>query len=373
MVQEMAPAASLRAAVEKARKTVHSTSLIEASVLGPLEALQQAQRQFLLDSFATNKLNKDYKHWEAQERDSFVNNDVLAYNKRVAQMARLNDEVNTLNSEYDILRASISLPDLSFSMQTIQTYENGRLLQNVPKSQDGKLPLKVRLNELFSLDKLLETPPPTFSEFKDLVNLEYRLRMQRQIKYEVLLVVKQQLTAKNNKWAARDSSLNQFITRDLPSMFDEVAKIKQSEYEDLRHYNDEDEDEESDQENAYVDEHEESGPENDDGRELDNGPENEDAGSKSDVNGLETEELGQEGPARENGRQENDDMDDGAQTNGPETENGASDRDETIPAFETPLEVAPEAAGGADDELMEGAEGAIVAEEDHDEIMNIDG
>lgn len=378
MVQESSSAASLRAAVAKAHTTVSSPSLIEVATLGSLETLQTAQRQFLLDSFAANKLNKQYKQWEAAERDSFVNNEVLAYNKRVAQMARLNDEVEALDREYDGLRNSISLPDFRFSIQTIQEYENGRFLQNVPQSADGKVPLQVRLNELFSLDSGLETPTPTFAEFSKLVNLEYRLRMQRQIKYEVLLVVKQQLTAKNKKWAARDSSLNQFMTRDLPSMFDEVAKIKQSEYEDLRHYNDDDDDDETDQENGYQDEmaeHEETGPENDEG------PENEEMAQEAAENG-DLEQNGQ----KEGG--ENDGMDE----DGPATENIAvadhnvSDQGGITPGPETPLLEATEGVEGdiANDELMDAAEAPMaedasmaedppIAEEDHDEIMNIDG
>lgn len=202
----------------------------------PVDGIDAARTQFLLDSFRVNKFHKDYKLWEGKEIDSFVDEEVLLFNKQLGKMARINEEIEILETEYDKVRRQIKIPSFRFSIQTIQAYNEGELLRFVDKNDENKYPSTVDSTSIFSLGSGSNLLPLDFGTFNKLLNIEYRLRMQRQIKYEVLVVAKQQLTAKNQKWATRDSALNQFITKDLQHMFDEVSKIRENEQDDLRDY-----------------------------------------------------------------------------------------------------------------------------------------
>ncbi|ODV69307.1 hypothetical protein HYPBUDRAFT_3299 [Hyphopichia burtonii NRRL Y-1933] len=201
--------------------------------------LKSSKRQYILDSFKVNKFHKDYQEWENKERLSFINTEVKLFNKKLGEMTRLNDDVEDSEKEFDKLHKNIKLPSFEFSIQTIEQFEDGIYLKYLEKDEEGNYPSKVAMLTIFALDSESGLETPDFSVFNKLLNIEYRLRMQRQIKYEVLLLVKQQLRTKNRKWAARDSSLNQFISRDLPLVFSEVENIKTNEYEDLKDYNDE--------------------------------------------------------------------------------------------------------------------------------------
>lgn len=202
----------------------------------PVDGIDAARTQFLLDSFRVNKFHKDYKSWEGKAIDSFVDEEVLLFNKQLGKMARINEEIEILETEYDKVRRQIKIPSFKFSIQTIQAYNGGELLRFVDKIEEGKYPSTVDSTSIFSLGGGSNLLPLDFGTFNKLLNIEYRLRMQRQIKYEVLVVAKQQLTAKNQKWASRDSALNQFITKDLQRMFEEVSKIRENEQDDLRDY-----------------------------------------------------------------------------------------------------------------------------------------
>lgn len=224
-----------RASLESVDRLLGLSEDIVANKLVEEGAIEAAQTQFMLDSFRVNKFHKDYKTWESKEIDTFVDDEVLVYNKQLGKMARINEEIEILETEYDKVRRQIKIPSFKFSIQTIQKYNEGELLRFVDQI-DGKYPSTVDSTSIFSLSSESNLLPLDFSMFNRLLNIEYRLRMERQIKYEVLVVAKQQLTAKNQKWATRDSALNQFITKDLQHMLDEVSKIRENEQDDLKDY-----------------------------------------------------------------------------------------------------------------------------------------
>lgn len=216
----------------------------KSKVINPEEMIEikKMQRLFLLDSFKVNKFHKDYKSWENKEVNTFIDTEAYQYNKRLGKMARLNDDIEISEKEYDKLRNTIKLPSFLFSLQTIEAFQDGKLLKYLEKNESGQYPSKVDLNDLFSLNPNSNLMTLKYDVFNQLINIEYRLRMQRQIIYEILFEVKQQLTLKNQKWASRDSILNQFMSKDLPHMFEAVSKIKQNESEDLRDFDNDDED-----------------------------------------------------------------------------------------------------------------------------------
>lgn len=212
-----------------------------------LNDIKRLQREFLLDSFRVNRFHKGYKEWENKSKDIFIENEIKGYNNKLGQMSRLNFETEKLDKEYEALRDTVKLPTCQLSIQTVKLYNGGSLLQYIEKNAEGEYPLTVDISELFSLDSNSSLPPPDFNVFNRLLNIEYKLRIQRKVKYEILLSVKQQLTAKNKKWSSRDSELNYFMTRKLVDIMNEVEKVRKSEYEDLKdydYYNNEEEEEE---------------------------------------------------------------------------------------------------------------------------------
>lgn len=198
--------------------------------------LARAQKNALIDSVSINKFHRKYKEWQNSRIDSFITNEVTAYNKRYAEMSRLHSEILEREGRFNRLQQRIRLPQLEFSYQTLSQYADGKLLEHVPREANGEHPKRVPIEQIFSLYADSELPQPTLDMFRDLINLEYRLRLVSQIKYELLLKVKTHLTTKNSQWAKRDQDLNDFISKDFAHILSEIDKIKKSEHEDLKYF-----------------------------------------------------------------------------------------------------------------------------------------
>lgn len=237
MVQE----ADLKSSVEVLKQSVASTSdllafaddIAQNKEVDP-EALKQTQRSALLDSLRVKRFHKLYKTWDNERRDEFIEKEIRAYNKRYAQMTRLHTELNELDEKYADTKNSVLLPKFKLSIQTLQKYEDGELLKYLNKDAQGIYPSLVSLDELFSLDPSSSLAAPDYKTFNKLVNTEFSLRSLCQIKYEVLLRVKQHLSSKNSQWSRRDTLLHSFLTTSLRERIDEVKKIRASESQDLR-------------------------------------------------------------------------------------------------------------------------------------------
>lgn len=212
------------------------------------ERLKAAHRGALLDSLRVKRFHKQYKTWENQRRDEFIEKEIRAYNKKYAQMTRLHAELAELNERYQDLKKSVVLPAFHFLRQTLKQFEDKNLLEGL---EDLSL---VSLDSLFSLDPT-KGSPPEYETFNRLVNLEFRLRTLCQIKYEVLLRVRLHLTSKNSQWAKRDALLNDFL-RSVKEKVDEVKRIRTAESHDLAdvdvdldiEFSDDDEDEKDEEE-----------------------------------------------------------------------------------------------------------------------------
>lgn len=225
--------------------------LLSHHLAGNLEPseLQLLKKQFVLDSFKVNRFHKKFKNWENSSTDEFVQNEITAYNSKLGELSRINYETEHLLREYKKFCEQIDLPSFQFARETLEQYENGRLLPETASESSA-----IALSDIFSLNVDGILPKPDIDTFRALLNIEFRLRIQRKIKYEILLIIKQQLTAKNKKWAARDSTLNEFM-RKLENVTEEVDRIRKSEKEDLKEY-DEDDDEEEDDEDEEMEQEE---------------------------------------------------------------------------------------------------------------------
>ncbi|ODV81192.1 uncharacterized protein CANTADRAFT_25415 [Suhomyces tanzawaensis NRRL Y-17324] len=203
--------------------------------------VQALKRLFILDSFKIDRFQKSLREWESIQSENFVRTEIDTYNKITGQMSRVNGHVEQLTTELETLKRSAELPAFRFSRQTLQEY-GGNILDRIPKDETGDYQSVIEIDQIYSLDPQSNLPFPEFKEVNKLINIEYRLRLERRIKYEILVLIKNQIVANNNKWSARDRELNDFLLNKLAGVIDEVEKIKANEYEDLNL-------EESDEEN----------------------------------------------------------------------------------------------------------------------------
>lgn len=217
------------------------------------------RKQFVMDSFHVNRFHKSYRAWDNIRREEFIDKEIASYNQKLGVVTRLNYETEKLVREYGKASDTIKLPEFSFSIHTIKQYDEGRLLQELGIDESVLL---VDINQLFSLELGGALPNPDLKVIQDLLNIEFRLRIERKIKYELLLLVKQLLTSKNKKWAVRDQSLNEFM-RKLAGVTEEVESIRKSEKEDLgwadeefldEDMDEEDEDDDDDRQDAEEEE-----------------------------------------------------------------------------------------------------------------------
>ncbi|ABN68050.2 predicted protein [Scheffersomyces stipitis CBS 6054] len=194
-----------------------------------ISRLQESKKKFILDSFRVSKVQKEYKEWERRQTDSFVKNEITAYNKTISESARLNIKVDKLMRDYEILHGSVKLPSFTFSIETLKKFGNDEFLGNLQKDENGEYPSKIHLHQVFSADSKSSLPFPDFQVFYDLVNLEFRLRTEKRIKYEILVLIRNQIAVNNTKWTARDNHLSDFIGKRLYSEISEIEKIRVSE------------------------------------------------------------------------------------------------------------------------------------------------
>ncbi|KAK6453844.1 uncharacterized protein RJT20DRAFT_143194 [Scheffersomyces xylosifermentans] len=192
---------------------------------------QSLKKKFILDSFKVSKVQKEYKEWEHSQTDSFIKNEITAYNKTVSESARLNIKIDTLTEQFEELNSTVHLPRFTFSIQTLLKFGDEKLLEYLEKDEDGEYPSTVEVDQLFSVDSKSNLPFPDYKVFYDLVNLEYRLRAEKRIKYEILVLIRNQIALNNTKWATRDNYLSDFLKKQIPTVIGEIESIKTSEAE----------------------------------------------------------------------------------------------------------------------------------------------
>lgn len=226
--------------------------------------LKKAQKAAILDSYHVKMLHLDFKTWENELEKQFIELHVQAYNKKFAQVGRLHEQVDLAEQDHDEAIKVVQIPDATISISTLRKYADGKYLEYVSRDEAGILPASVKSSLLFSPDKNSGLARPDYQVFNDLLQAEYRQRMLLQIKYEVLCKVKSDVSAKNRQWATRDVELNRFVNEKLRQQLEEVQKIKASEYEDLRDYEDDVEDDDDIDEDDE-DENDNDGEDEDDG------------------------------------------------------------------------------------------------------------
>lgn len=268
----------IRARLHRARTSLDTIgnvlSLSKASGSHSLDVnqLKKAQKAAILDSYHVKMLHLDFKTWENEQENQFIELHVQAYNKKFAQVGRLHEQVDLAEQAHEEAIKVVQIPDATISISTLRKYANGRYLEYVSRDESGSLPASVKTSQLFSPDGNSGLARPDYHVFNDLLQAEFRQRMLLQIKYEVLCKVKSDVSAKNRQWATRDVELNRFVNEKLRQQLEEVQKIKASEYEDLRDYEDDveedddiDNDDEDDEDEDNIGDDDDGDDDNDNG------------------------------------------------------------------------------------------------------------
>ncbi|KGU18289.1 hypothetical protein MG7_06198 [Candida albicans P34048] len=190
------------------------------------------QKKFILDSFKINKAHKNYKDWERDCKKHLIENDVVQYNEILGKMSRVNLAINKAAAIYEKLSTSVTLPNFLISRKTLEKFNDESLIEVAKKSnKDGndQLPRNVQLKQLFSLEASSTLPLPEFKVINQLINIEYRLRLEKRIQLELLTLIKQKLNSENREWAKNLDSLDRFITQSIPEAISQVERIKAQE------------------------------------------------------------------------------------------------------------------------------------------------
>lgn len=183
---------------------------------------QGVLKAYILDSYLASNSVKNYKEWTQENVPSNV-----PYNKTTGEMSRLNNDINVLTSEYDNLKKNggISLPDFTLSKQTLIEFGDEEILRRIGDSKT------VKIDEIFSVEGNLTLPFPDYALFNQLANIEFKIKVQKKVQYEILNQLKNQILAENNKWLLREQELNDFFENKLPAVIEKVQGIKADEFE----------------------------------------------------------------------------------------------------------------------------------------------
>lgn len=208
-------------------------------LLDDLES-QPLKKQFIVDSFLVTKFHRDFKHWQDASKGDFRDGEISAYNKKLGQITRLDAEIQALQEDFELKRSQVILPTISVSRLSIKQYDE-TLLKDIDEDQT-----EIKIDEIFSLDG--GNKPKIDTEiFKQIIDTEYRLRIERMIQYDILKKMKREILTMNQKWTLRNNQLNSFFSNQLTKVLKQVDEVRQAEFE-------EEEEEEEEEEIEHLNE-----------------------------------------------------------------------------------------------------------------------
>ena len=226
-------------------KSVHDVLNLSKNLLQSESTSNPAQnrltkRNYIVDSFKLDKSHKEFKNWESETRLGFIQDDLVNYNQVVAKIAKINQKLNESSNTYEALAKTIQIPDFTVSIKTLEKYGDEKLLEL------GKLygTPNIQLVQLFSLNtesanKLF----PEFSIIQDLINIEYRLRIEKRVHLEILTLMKNKIQTQNRTWTVRDNQLKDFLDIKVQQM---IKTVEEANAEDSKAREEEEEDEDED-------------------------------------------------------------------------------------------------------------------------------
>lgn len=215
-----------------------------------LELLQTIKRAFILDSFKLSKYQKDYKDWESDAREEFINNDVVDYNSVVGKISKVNQKLESSSTLYEQLSSGIKIPEFVVSKKTLEKFGNQDLIEIANRHPENNF----KLSQLFSLNpNQAGTLVPEFDIVHDLINLEFRLRIEKRIQLEILASMKNKLQSMNSTWVVRDDNLKDFLNHKVAKVVEQVTQVRAEIEKEKNDEVGEEEEEEEEEREAEVD------------------------------------------------------------------------------------------------------------------------
>lgn len=199
------------------------------------DPLKSSQRSLILDSFKLTLFQTKFKTWEHSYTANFTETTISQYNKLLGQMAICNSRKEAMDKEYSLLMSSVELPQFEFSKEAYERSFGNETTETEESKETQKKAIKKNgssdrtksllsidspftdnlshstLDHIYSVSPSSPLPFPQFEEFNRLVNAEYRLRIEKRIKYEILEVVRNRLATSTEKWKARVARLDKFF------------------------------------------------------------------------------------------------------------------------------------------------------------------
>ncbi|KAI5970673.1 hypothetical protein CANMA_000264 [Candida margitis] len=213
-----------------------------------------SKRNYIIDSFNLEKTHKQYKNWENETRLAFIKEDIVSYNQVVAKIANVNQKLDESSNSYEVLAKNIKIPDFTISIKTLENYGDEELLELGRSYQTANL----QLVQLFSLNAANENKLfPDFQVIQELINIEFRLRVEKRVHLEILMSMKNKIQTQNKSWTVRDNQLREFIDIKVQQMIETVEKANAEDNKARGEEEEEEEDDDDDDEDEDEEEEEE--------------------------------------------------------------------------------------------------------------------
>ncbi|KAG7195928.1 uncharacterized protein KQ657_002314 [Scheffersomyces spartinae] len=204
---------------------------------GPTQRL--ARKKYILDTLAVTRWHKKVLKHQRDVTEQTISTEIGSYNKTLGKAARSNQQLEMRKEEYETLKASVSIPLFLLSLETVSGGRGNEIISKLSKDVDipiGGHSVGVDIAKLFSIEKTATGHQRIdYGAFQELVELEYRSRLRKRIKLELLSLMISRIENNNKKWMGRERSLAVFMRR-LKEMAREVESIKTSESSDLHEF-----------------------------------------------------------------------------------------------------------------------------------------
>ncbi|CAH6720472.1 hypothetical protein CLIB1444_04S00826 [[Candida] jaroonii] len=201
--------------IEKLQSNIENLLTTNESISQLLQQPNKSlQRQSILDSYAISQFNRDVK-----DMKSSIHEDSFSYNKKLSLMFKHSNELEIIMKEYEQKSKLVKLPDLKISTLTLKQYDESLHAEEQ----------NINIKDFFTVDKSIDKPLLDFDSFKKLVNLEYRNRVERMVKYQILLNIKSEIDKDKDKWSKRNVELERFLQRDVEKIVKTVENIRNDE------------------------------------------------------------------------------------------------------------------------------------------------
>lgn len=187
------------------------------------------RKNYVLDSLKSNNLQRQFKDWELKQKKLILNNEIFDYNRVLSKTQKINFDIYELYDKYEHLLKNIVYPNLSFSKKTLFDHCDESQLKEIFKNEDFNQLSEIPIEKIFNIKYQKSLNFLNFTFFQNLLNLEFKLRIKKRIKYEIFVMIKKYLVLSNHNCSYKINNLTDFIdstNSKLQSFFINVEKME---------------------------------------------------------------------------------------------------------------------------------------------------